>query len=101
MAKRDTFGLPPQYLVVGAATAIIAYLTLIPLAMLLYGSVKSGPPGVSGDLTLRNYLLLFQNWRLAGALVNSAIFSMGSSFLAFAGGLYLAWMTERTNLPWR
>jgi iron(III) transport system permease protein len=91
----------PQLMIVVIAAALIAYLTLVPLIMLLYGSVKSGPPGVAGELTVRNYLALFQNWRLAGAMVNSAIFSVGSSFLAFAGGLYLAWMTERTNLPWR
>ena len=91
----------PQFILVALAAAVIAYLTLIPLAMLLYGSVKSGPPGVPGEFTVRNYLALFQNWRLAGALLNSVIFSTGSSFLAFAGGLYLAWMTERTNLPWR
>ena len=64
----------PQFLLVGMAAAVMAYLTLIPLAMLIYGSLKSGPPGVSGSLTLQNYLVLFQNWRLAGALVNSLIF---------------------------
>jgi iron(III) transport system permease protein len=101
MANRIRISMRPQYILVALAAVVIAYLTLIPLAMLLYGSVKSGPPGVPGELTVRNYLALLQNWRLAGALWNSVIFSMGSSFLAFTGGLYLAWMTERTNLPWR
>jgi len=91
----------PQLLLVGIAALAIAYLTIIPLAMLLYGSVKSGPPGVTGELTLRNYMALFDNWRLGSALFNSLVFSAGSSFLAFSGGLYLAWMTERTNIPWR
>lgn len=83
------------------AGGLLAYLTVIPLVMLVYGSVKSGPPGVAGALTFENYLKLFANWRLAPALLNSLVFSTGSSLLAFAGGLYLAWMTERTNLPWR
>ena len=83
------------------AGGLLAYLTVIPLVMLVYGSVKSGPPGVAGALTYENYLKLFANWRLAPALLNSLVFSTGSSLLAFAGGLYLAWMTERTNLPWR
>lgn len=91
----------PQLFFVALAATLIAYLTLIPLVMLLYGSLKSGPPGVPGALTLRNYLALFENWRLPGALLNSLIFSAGSSAVAFAGGLYLAWMTERTNAPWR
>ena len=79
----------------------MAYLTLIPLMMLLYGSFQSGPPGSDSDLTLKNYAVVFQNWRLVGAFLNSLIFSTGSSLLAFAGGLYLAWMTERTNVPWK
>jgi iron(III) transport system permease protein len=83
------------------AGGLLAYLTVIPLVMLVYGSVKSGPPGVAGALTFENYLKLFANWRLAPAMLNSLIFSTGTSLLAFAGGLYLAWMTERTNLPWR
>ena len=75
----------PQLLLVGIAALAIAYLTIIPLAMLLYGSVKSGPPGVTGELTLRNYMALFDNWRLGSALFNSLVFSAGSSFLAFSG----------------
>jgi iron(III) transport system permease protein len=79
----------------------MVYLTLVPLAMLIYGSLKSGPPGVAGDLTTKNYWVVFENWRLVGAFLNSLIFSFGSSLLAFAGGLYLAWMTERSNVPWK
>ena len=91
----------PQFFVVALAAAVMAYFTLVPLMMLIYGSVKSGPPGASGSFTIKNYLALFENWRLAGALVNSLIFSAGSSLLAFTGGLYLAWITERTNVPLR
>jgi iron(III) transport system permease protein len=91
----------PQLPVIAVTAAVLAYLTLIPLGMLVYGSLKSGPPGVEGELTLRNYLVLFSGWRLAKPLLNSVIFSAGSSLLAFIGGLYLAWMLERTNLPWK
>ncbi|MGH7795953.1 MAG: ABC transporter permease [Candidatus Binatia bacterium] len=93
--------LGPQSTLIILAGGALAYLTVIPLIMLVYGSVKSGPPGVAGALTFENYLKLLANWRLAPALLNSLVFSTGSSLLAFAGGLYLAWMTERTNLPWR
>lgn len=95
------FRIGPQLLVTSLAGALMAYLTLIPLVMLLYGSLKSGPPGVPSDLTVKNYFVLFENWRLVGAFINSLIFSFGSSLLAFAGALYLAWMTERTNVPWK
>jgi ABC-type Fe3+ transport system permease subunit len=29
---------------------------------------------------------------------NSLVFGLGTSLLAFAGGVYLAWVTERTNM---
>jgi len=98
---RQRFRFGPQVLVIGLAASVLAYLTLIPLVMLVYGSLKSGPPGVTGELTVRNYVSLLANWRLLPALLNSLIFSMGSSLLAFAGAFYLAWITERTNSPWR
>ncbi len=91
----------PQQVLVAMVAGAMAYLTVVPLAMLIYGSVKSGPPGVPGDLTLKNYVVLFENWRLLSAFANSLIFSIGSSLIAFSGGLYLAWMTERSNAPWK
>lgn len=93
--------LGPQSILIVLAGGLLAYLTVIPLVMLLYGSLKSGPPGVPGALTVENYFKLFANWRLAPALLNSLVFSTGSSLLAFTGGLYLAWTTERTNVPCR
>ncbi|MBI2365717.1 MAG: iron ABC transporter permease [Deltaproteobacteria bacterium] len=101
MTNRARYIMKPQFFLVALAAAVMAYLTLVPLVMLIYGSIKSGPPGAPGHFTVKNYLALFDNWRLAGALFNSLVFSTGSSLLAFAGGLYLAWITERTNVPWR
>jgi len=101
MTSPVSFKLRSQFFVVALAAGVMAYLTLVPLIMLIYGSVKNGPPGASGSFTIKNYVTLFQNWRLPSALVNSLIFSAGSSILAFVGGLYLAWITERTNVPLR
>jgi len=83
------------------AVALIAYLTLIPMVMLLYGSFKSSPPGVPGYFTLDHYAALFKGSEMVGAFKNSLIFSLGASLLAFLGGVYLAWMTERTNMRWK
>mgnify|MGYP003575206158 CR=1 FL=1 len=101
MIRPANFRLRPQYFFVTLAAGAMGYLTVVPLIMLIYGSVQSGPPGASGTFTIKNYVALFENWRLAGALFNSLIFSTGSSVVAFAGGLYLAWITERTNVPLR
>jgi iron(III) transport system permease protein len=67
--------------------------------MLVYGSFKSSPPGVAGHLTLDNYAALLKGSEMIHALKNSLIFGLGTSLLAFVGGVYLAWLTERTNMP--
>ena len=55
------YRLNSQTLVIATTAGLLAYLTLFPLVTLIYGSLKSGPPGVAGSLTLRNYLLLLEN----------------------------------------
>jgi iron(III) transport system permease protein len=81
------------------AALVIAYLTIVPLVMLIYGSFKSGPPGVAGHFTLDHYTALFERPEMIGSIKNSLLFGLGTSLLAFSGGVYLAWVTERTNMP--
>ena len=99
MERHFSFSVRPSGLLIILATALIAYLTVVPLVMLLYGSFKSSPPGVAGHFTLDNYAVLFKGSEMISAFKNSLIFSLGTSLLSFVGGVYLAWMTERTNMP--
>src|SRR5262249_9699341 len=70
-----------------------------PLAMLIYGSFKSTPPGLPGDFTLANYSALLRRPEMIASIKNSLFFGLGTSCIAFIGGVYLAWVTERTNMP--
>lgn len=88
-----------ETLLIGLAIVVVAYLTVIPLVMLLYGSFNSSPPGVPGRFTWDNYASLFRGSQMIVAFENSVIFSIGTSLVAFVGGVCLAWMTERTNMP--
>jgi iron(III) transport system permease protein len=72
------------------AVLMIAYLTVVPLAMLVYGSFKSSPPGVAGHFTLDHYTVLFERPEMIRSIRNSLVFGLGASLLAFAGGVYLA-----------
>ena len=91
----------PQSILVGLAIAVVAYSPPAAIDAHIYGSLQSGQPGEAADFTFKNYLTLLGKWRLVPAFLNSLVFSFGASFLTFAGGLYLAWMTERTNVPWK
>ena len=101
MFARLRFILRPDTIVCTLAGLLIAYLTVVPLLMLLYGSFSSSPPGVAGHFTLDNYASLFERKEMIRSFQNSLVFSVGASLLAFLGGVYLAWVTERTNMPFK
>jgi iron(III) transport system permease protein len=88
-----------------AFSCLLVYLVIVPLVVLVFGSFKSVAPGTPGyfsfDLTLENYIRAFGSRYLPRATMNTAIFALGSSSIAFLLGAFLAWVTERTNSPFR
>jgi iron(III) transport system permease protein len=80
-------------------TAVVIYLTLVPIGMAVYGSLQDGPPGTGSSFTLHNYVRAFNHPILYKSIVNSLIFALGAGTLAFTIGCLLAWVTERTNAP--
>lgn len=88
-------------LILLAATVVVVYLTLIPIVMVIYGSFRDGPPGTEAAFTFKNYVSAFDNPRLYRSMLNSLVFALGGGSVAFAIGSFLAWITERTNTPWK
>jgi iron(III) transport system permease protein len=86
-------------------SCLLVYLVIVPLAVLVFGSFKAAAPGTQDyftlNLTLENYARAFASRHLPRATVNTAIFAIGSSTIAFVLGAFLAWVTERTNSPFR
>jgi len=78
---------------------IVAYLALVPLFMLFYGSMRSSPPGIPGEFTLDKFRLAYSNPRIYQSMWNTLIFSLGVTAFACTLGTLLAWITERTNTP--
>jgi len=83
-----------------AAAGLLLYLVGFPLAMLLLGSV-SVEGEVTKGLTLANYIETYSSPRTYTLLLNSVLYSLGSSLLALTLGTGLAWIVERTNTPGR
>ncbi|HEY3153663.1 MAG TPA: iron ABC transporter permease, partial [Candidatus Binatia bacterium] len=77
-------------------------LSLSPTLMLFYGSFRSKPLGVPGaEFTLAHYLQAYNDPLTYQLLFNSFIFAAGSSILATALAATLAWVSIRTNAPFR
>ncbi|MBI2539653.1 MAG: iron ABC transporter permease, partial [Deltaproteobacteria bacterium] len=91
----------PQTLVILCVAILIAYLSLSPTLMLFYGSFLSEPLGVAGRFTLEHYLTAYSDPQTYQLLVNSFVFSGGSALLSTTLALVLAWITVRTNAPFR
>lgn len=90
-----------KFLVLLGIAAVVIYLTLIPVLMVIYGSFRDGPPGAYSSFTLKNYARALSSPTLFKSVLNSLIFALTGGSLAFCIGCFLAWITERTNTPWK
>ena len=88
-------------LVVAVLIAAVGWLVAVPLAMVVWGSLRDAAPGLPGELTLNNFVRAYNNVRLIQAIGNSLIFAGGAAIISFLGGTFLAWVTERTDAPLR
>ncbi|HEX9787878.1 MAG TPA: ABC transporter permease subunit, partial [Candidatus Binatia bacterium] len=86
------------FIVVGG---IIAFLSLYPTFFLFYGSLTDAPLGVPGQFTVQNYVRAYTDPEAYPLLLNSFIFGFGASGLSIVFALTLAWITIRTNAPYR
>jgi iron(III) transport system permease protein len=80
---------------------VTAWLSLVPLPFLLWGSVSDAPPGSVGSFTLDNYVRAYtagSTWR---TILNTVWFSLGSAMFGMVLGTIFAWLAERTNMPGR
>ena len=81
---------------------VIAYISLSPTVMLLYGSFLNKPLGVpAAQFTLAHYVRAYSDPLTYQLLVNSFIFAAGSSIIATLLASILAWIAIRTNAPAR
>jgi iron(III) transport system permease protein len=84
-----------------AIILLIIYLTVVPIAVMIFGSVQSGLPGTWTPLTLENYVRAFSHLALYSAIFYSLVYSVGAGLISFVIGTSLAWLTERTDMPFK
>jgi len=80
----------------------VLYLAGVPLVMLLYGSIRSAPIGEPGAAyTIQNYVKAYFEKEFYFLLLNSIYYGIGTCVLTFLIGTFLAWVSERTNTPFK
>jgi len=107
VALPDRTAAPPRGLArygrgagIALLAALLAFLTLYPLAMLFYGSLHSTPPGVAGTFNLDGYASLVSRENLE-AFVNTVAISLIKTVLSMSLAVLLAWIVARTDTPAR
>src|SRR5579883_1777787 len=94
---RMRYGRP---LAIALLVAALAFLTLYPMAMLLYGSLHSAPPGMAGTFNLDGYAGLATAENLT-IIANTIGMSLIKTVLSLALAVLFAWIVARTDTPWR
>ena len=84
----------------GVLLAILLFLTAYPMAMLVYGSLHTTPPGEIGTFSLDGYRAMFSGAN-ALTLLNTVGLSLIKTALSMALALFLAWIVARTDTPAR
>ena len=101
LARFVLFFTQPVNLVFTGIAVVIGFLALYPSFFLLYGSLTDAPLGVPGRFTLQNYVQAYSDPTAYPLILNSFIFGIGASGLSVILALTLAWITIRTNAPYR
>jgi len=80
--------------------AILAFLSVYPLSMLLYGSLHSTPPGMAGTFNLDGYRDILTRENLL-TLLNTVGISLAKTAPSLVLAVLLAWILARTDTPCR
>jgi iron(III) transport system permease protein len=91
-----------QALILIGAILFVLYLAGVPLVMLLYGSIRSAPIGEPGaTYTIQNYVKAYFDREFYLLFLNSLYYAIGTCSVTFLIGTFLAWVSERTNTPFK
>jgi iron(III) transport system permease protein len=101
LSRVRSFLSQPANLIFVIVTGIIAFLGLYPSLFLFYGSLTNTPLGVPGHFTLANYIQAYTDPETYTVLWNSFVYAIGASGLSVVLALTIAWISIRTNAPFR
>jgi iron(III) transport system permease protein len=79
---------------------VLLFLTAYPMAMLVYGSLHTTPPGEAGTFSLDGYRAMLSATN-GLVLLNTVGLSLVKTGLAMTLALFLAWIVARTDTPYR
>src|SRR5215211_1761487 len=80
-----------------ALLLVVAFLTVYPLLMLAYGSVRTQPPGLPGAFSLQGYVEAYSNKANYATWGNSFLLATQVTALSTTVAIFFAWVVARTD----
>lgn len=80
---------------------ILLWLILFPIGQMILNSFRTGHPAVPGPFTLQNYIVGYTNPLTYQMILNTFIFAGTSTMISVSVAILFAWLTERTDMPFR
>lgn len=84
-----------------ALTGLVLYLVVVPIVLMIWAGLKPGGFITNPGFTLSNYVELYSVSRTYRLMLNTVIFAAGSTFVTLFFSTSIAWLIERTNVPFK
>jgi iron(III) transport system permease protein len=84
-----------------ALLVVVAFLTVYPLVMLAYGSVRTAAPGLPGAFSVQGYVEAYTNRLNYETWGNSLLLATQVTLLSTVVAIFFAWVVARTDTPGR
>src|SRR5258705_3102935 len=86
----------PKFLTLGVVTLVIAFLAIVPLYYLIWGTFFD-----ASGLTLSGFARAYNDSQIGSLIGNSLWFAIGSATLSLVVGTALAYLNVRTDVPFK
>lgn len=87
-------------ILMNATLLMVGFLSLYPVVMLLFGSVRDAAPGEAASFTWTAYREAYTDSSTYRVLLNSLVIAAVKTIFAVILGVFFAWVITRTNTPY-
>jgi iron(III) transport system permease protein len=87
-------------ILMNATLLMVGFLSLYPVVMLLFGSVRDAAPGEAASFTWAAYRETYTDSSTYRVLLNSLVIAVVKTIFAVILGVFFAWVVTRTNTPY-
>ena len=101
VARRRVRRATTGQIAVAVVTLLVGLVVCIPVITVFLMSLRTGLPGRSGPLTIKNFQEVFLDPFTYQVLLNTALFALGTIVFTLLFAVPIVWLLTRTDLPYR